>query len=196
MVEMRDAVRAALGAWCILVTSGCGTSSSEVAALRNEIKELRKTLADTNGPPPPTEDRIKLAKEVEAKLQAKVDAEMRQENLERSTSGKKTLEAAALEADKVTRTDGGTAPSSSTVTAFNCYATICKGTSTHANEEAYRAFLTTAFGAGPNRYRSWFNVTRVDRAGTGTRTAVFYTGVAQGTPRPSPSPVEKEKGAK
>src|SRR5690242_12143433 len=113
MVEMRDAVRAALGAWCIVVAAGCSTSNAEVAALRNEIKELRKTLADTNGPPPPTEDRVKLAKEVEAKLQAKVDAEAQQENLERTTSGKKTLEAAALEADKVTRTDGGMAPSSS-----------------------------------------------------------------------------------
>jgi hypothetical protein len=146
-----------------------------------------------NGPPPPTEERIKTAKAVEAKLQAKVDAEQRQENLERTTSGKKTLEAAALDADRLTHPDGGTGPSTSTVTAFNCYATICKGTSTHANEEAYRAFLNTAFGMGPNRYRSWFNVTRIDRAGSGTRTAVFYTGVAGSSPVPKPSP-SGEKG--
>ena len=193
MVEMRDAVRAALGA-CIILGWGCTTSNSEVASLRSEVRQLRKTIAGMNGPPPPVAERVKLARDDEAKLQTRVDAEQRQENAERSTDGKKTLQAAALDADQTVRPDGGTAPNSSTVTSFNCYVTICKGTSTHANEEAYRAFLTQAFGAGPHRYKSWFNVTRVEPVGGGAgRTAVFYTGVAKGSPTPNPGTGEKGK---
>jgi hypothetical protein len=176
-MEMRDAVRAALGAWFVVAVSGCGASKGEVDSLRSDVARLNQM----NGRPLPVAERLQRVREDEAKLEARVKAEQAKESPDVTANAKPVLQAALKLADERARGDAGPPTAPSTLQAFNCYTSICKGTTTHPTEEAYRAFLATAFGGGPKQLHSWYSITRVDANGP-ARTATFYTGIPKASP--------------
>jgi hypothetical protein len=154
-------------------------SSPEVARLAGELNRFQQTSAEQNGPASPGA-RAERAKEHERRLQARVDAERHQEDRQRTADERKRLEVAVRDADTQLGLEGG--PSSTHLEEFTCYATLCKGKSSHESDAAFQAFRHAAFGSSEHRMPGWVAVTDVEAAGD-RRTAVFYVGLTQPSPK-------------
>jgi hypothetical protein len=149
-------------------------TKGDFKALQEEVMRLKAA----NGPPLSVADQLKSVREDETALEKKYQDAQRteQQRGDWAKVGQDKFDAALRLVEQKLRKDGGMpGPSSAT---FNCYKTICKGTSTHPTPAAYRAWVMAAFGPGPKQYHAWYSVTRVEGRDAGlVRNTTFYTGV-------------------
>jgi hypothetical protein len=181
-MEMRDAVRAALGAWFLIAVSGCVT--------RGEFDKLQKQVEGMHEAPLPMPERLRRVQEDRDKLEATFTHDALNSDPKAKDIGETRLKDALKDADSRPRRDGGVAPSKSDLKSYECKTNICKGVTTLADEETYKKFVSSAFGAGPHQIQNWFHVTTVDACGTGV-TVTFYHGYPAVPPRRQQTPRAK-----
>jgi hypothetical protein len=160
-------------------------TKADFKALQEEVQRLKAA----KGPPLSVADQMKSVRQDEEVLEKKwADAQRaEQPRGDWTRVGQDKFEAALRLVEQKLRKDGGV-PGPSSVT-FNCYATICKGTSTHPTPGAFKAWVMAAFGPGPKQYHAWYSVTQVNGRDAGLpRNTVFYTGV------PTPSDLSPPDG--
>jgi hypothetical protein len=158
-------------------------SGSEVAELKAQIKALQTQVTSLeteakNRQSPAAETFAKQQDGVNAAerlLQAKVLAEQASYDQNGSDTAKRKLEEALSAADHDPDNKGKYAPPGGSVKELKCYATICRGQTTHVNDAAYRAFAQAAFTGGDRKYSGWFAIIRLESAGQ-AKTALFYLG--------------------
>jgi len=179
--------RAAFGALGMIFASACVTqrsdSSNEVVELKSQIKALQAQLTSfetnvKNRQAPAADTSAKQQEGVNAAerlMQAKVTAEQASYDARASDAVKQKLEEAFNAAGKDPDNKGKYDPPGGSVKEIKCYATICRGQTTHVNDAAYQAFVRAAFTGGDRKYPGWFALIRLESAGQ-AKTALFYLG--------------------